>query len=138
MWSVAIVSLMSSVLFILSGTFLFGKKQELAVGAVIALLGLGASAGTIFIIAPSEIRNGAPVTTIDKGEYKVGFVHKIGDNVNLGIEKIVERGQQKREGIFLYQFPLSAFDGGSVNTEAKKLIVIESGYSSEFKRLVLK
>lgn len=135
---------------ILSGVFIFGlmffaagicelyrHRKSYVSGVALIFTGIALLCIATYSIAPLEIKNGAPVTAIDKGEYKVGFVYVVGDNVNLGIEKIVEEGRQKREGIFLYQFPQSAFDGSSINTKAKKLRVIESGYFSEFKRLVL-
>lgn len=86
---------------------------------------------TTFIAIPLKLPSGLPETSIDAGEYKVAFVYAAGENVNVGIEK--KDGENER--LYLYQFPKSAFDSGSMNTQAKKLVVVESG---NFRKLVLK
>jgi len=87
-------------------------------------------AGALLIAAPEQLPTGAPKTSISDGEYKVASVYVAGENVNL----ILEIKYFKAESPFLYQFPLTAFDGGQVNQNGKKLTVVTSG---NFRKLKL-
>lgn len=128
--------LVGLVLFAL-GILVWSKWGEPFIGLFltmfsVALLSIGA-----FVGAPSEISTGRPLTVIDGGQYKVAFVYVAGENVNVGIEKNGE-GDNKSEHLFLYQFPKSAFDSGSINPKATKLVVVESGrFWNKFRKLIL-
>ncbi len=87
----------------------------------------------VFILYDWDVyRNGLPITEIDRGEYKVGFVYRAGPNVSLGLE-MVEGEKSEGMKLRLYQFNLNAFDG-EIKSNAKKLLVIETG---SFKKLKL-
>ena len=85
----------------------------------------------IFLAAPRDWPSGLPQTSIDNGTYKVAFVYVAGENVNVGVEK--KDGESER--LYLYQFPMSAFDGNAFKTDGKELSVVES---DGFRKLVLK
>jgi len=85
----------------------------------------------IFFVAPRNWPSGLPQTSIDNGTYKVAFVYVAGENVNVGVEK--KYGESER--LYLYQFPISAFDGNAFKKDGKELSVVES---DGFRKLVLK
>lgn len=113
------------------GIWTLCKNESL--GYIFVVIGTFFIAGDSFLIVPREIPSGLPMTGIDKGEYKAAFVYVAGENVNVGIEK-KDGLENDHERLYLYQFSKSAFDG-SINTNAKKLVVVESG---SFRKLVLK
>jgi hypothetical protein len=65
-------------------------------------------------------KDGSPVSDISPGVYRVGFVYQAGDYVSVGVEKALDKSE-KRESLFLYQFPKKDFEG-EVKTGAKKLV----------------
>lgn len=94
------------------------------------LIGVTLLAFATFVRAPLELPSGLPKTGIDAGEYKVAFIYVAGENVSVGIEMV----GNENERLYLYQFLKSAFDSGSMNPQATKLVVVESG---GFRKLVL-
>lgn len=109
---------------------LYEKELESVLGFVGLIGGVFLLIMATFVIVPLELPSGLPKTGIKAGEYKVAFVYVAGENVNLGIEGVYD----ENERLYLYQFPKSAFDSGLMNTQAKKLVVVESG---GFRKLVL-
>lgn len=128
-WLLGIVLLVGG--FALFRSHLFsGDGTEFIVGGIFFIGGLVLLGMVTFGGAPIEMPSGLPETSINAGEYKVAFVYPAGENVNLGIE----RKEGKNERLYLYQFPRSAFDGNSVNPQAKKLLVVEG---NGFRRMIL-
>ncbi len=105
----------------------FPKTVSFVAGVAFLLIAL-------IFVSPVIFPTGQPLTAIDGGEYKVAFVYVAGDNVSVGIEKDADWSLDEGEKLFLYQFPKSAFDSSLINTQAKKLVVVESG---KFRRLML-
>lgn len=118
-------------LFTLGVFFLYEEEFKSAAGFAVSVLGVLFLVLVTFGAVPQEWPSGLPKTSINTGEYKVAFVYVAGENVNLGIEQ----KYGGKEHLSLYQFPKSAFDSDSMNTQAKKLVVVESG---NFRKLVLK
>lgn len=96
---------------------------------------------TFSLTSVALLKNGSPITKIDVGDYKVAFIYQAGDNVSIGIEK-PDSEAKDMEHIFLYQFPIRAFDNMEVfrtdqegfPIKAKILSVTQSG---DFKKLHL-
>lgn len=105
-------------------------------GYLSSVIGLFFLVIVTFVGVPEEISVGLPARSIVNGEYKVAFVYMAGENVNLGIEKKSDpNDKESKERLYLYQFPKSAFGSESINIQARKLVVMESG---KFRKLVLK
>jgi uncharacterized membrane protein YfcA len=85
--------------------------------------------------SPTWNPSGDPINGhIEAGTYKVAFVYVAGENVNVALEmKVNKDSDLSREYIRYYQFKVDAFDG-TPNSNAKKLVVIETG---SFKKLRL-
>lgn len=127
-----IIAWVLSLLLLTLGVFLLYKEEfKSAAGFAISVFGVLSLVLATFAGVPQELPSGLPKTSINTGEYKVAFVYVAGENVNLG----VEQKYGEKECLYLYQFPKSAFDSDSMNTQAKKLVVVESG---NFRKLVLK
>lgn len=122
---------LSLLLFSLGVCLLCEEGFKSAAGFVVSVLGVLFLILVTFAAVPQELPSGLPKTSINTGEYKVAFVYVAAENVNMGIEEV----GNENERLYLYQFPKSAFDSDSMNTQAKKLVVVESG---NFRRLVLK
>ena len=112
------------------GGMFVGKDKEDYLGYILSFTG-ATLVVVIFLVAPHDWPSGLPQTSIDNGTYKVAFVYVVGQNVNVGVEK--KDGES--EHLYLYQFPMSAFDGNAFKTDGKELSVVES---DGFRKLVLK
>lgn len=119
-------------IFCLGVVFFTHMKDGLSV--VLTFMGLILLVTFTFWGVPQYFPSGLPMTSISAGEYKVAFVYVAGENVNIGIEKTFGSKENVQERLYLYRFVKPAFDG-SINTGAKRLMVVESG---GFKKLVLK
>ena len=97
---------------------------------LISVLGTAFLVAATFYLAPQELSTGAPATSsIDAGEYGVAYV---GPSWSGYVDVLT-----LKDGVLpmiYYRFPVEVFDG-QVNTEATKLVVVES---DGFKKLVLK
>jgi len=113
------------------GIYALSQNRGFLYAICLIICGISISIATLGI-SQNEFM-GKPLTAIDKGEYKIAFVYMAGENVSVGIEEN-SGGENESEHLFLYQFPKSAFDSGSINPQAKKLTVVESG---KFKKLML-
>ena len=102
--------------------------RKFTLGLIYSFLGIFVLGIVTFAGAPVDLPSGLPKTSIRGGEYKVVFVYETRGSVGVGIEKEERDNEHK---LYLYQFPKTAFEG-SVDHNAKKLVVIESG---RFKKL---
>jgi len=101
-------------------------RGDSTAGAIFTVLGTMILAFSIFKGAPRLIPTGLPARSIATGEYAVAFVNTFGENVNVGV---------KQDGkIYFFQFSIVVFDSNFVDTQAKKLLVVES---DGFRKLVL-
>ena len=112
------------------GGMIVGEDRKEYIGYIFSFAG-AVLVVAIFLAAPRDWPSGLPQTSIDNGTYKVAFVYVAGENVNVGVEK--KDGESER--LYLYQFPMLAFDGNAFKTDGKELSVVES---DGFRKLVLK
>lgn len=98
-------------------------------GMIVLFVGLASI--LLLVFSPIWNPSGLPLSDIDPGTYKVGFVYVAGDSVNIAVEW--KRSEIAAEEICHYQFKKDAFEG-VVNTNGKKLVVVQSG---SFKKLRL-
>ena len=126
------------VVFIIATWELSHQENPWAIAT--AVLGLICFISIIFQSTDVYV-TGLPTHEIGVGNYKVAFVYRAGDNVNLGIEK-PKPNYKEWEQINFYQFPIGAFDNqevfqkelNGVPIKAKSLNVIKNG---DFKKLHL-
>lgn len=125
--ALVLIGLVAVVLIVFSA-LMFYENEDIFLGFAFTILSVFCLVFFSFI-SRDVLRDGSPKLDIQAGEYKVAFVYQAGDNVSVGVESVFD----KKELLNLYQFKKEAFNG-QVRTDAKKLIVLESG---DFKQLKL-
>lgn len=123
--------ILAVVLFVACGVLVENDKEML--GTLCCFLGLFLV--MVLAISPMWNPSGLPLHNIDPGTYKVGFVYVSGENINVAVEWNYGKNHREEivEGMVYYQFHRDAFEG-TLNSNAKKLVVVQSG---NFKKLRL-